>query len=715
MTKKEYALEIGGRTLAAMFTDLADQATGSVIVKYGETVVLATAVMSPNTKEDSDYFPLTVEYEERYYAAGKIGGARYIKREGKPSEEAVLSGRIVDRTIRPLFDSSIRNEIQVIITVLSLDEDNDPDMPAIIGASLALATSNIPWNGPISGVRLGKMNDNDNLIINPTYKEREEGIFDLLVCAKDGQINMIESGGQEISEAQVKTGFRQAITEIEKIQDWQKKIIAELGQPKRELEKPVLPAETATWFAEAIETKIEGSIFGGNKKSSDSAEDLKKDWLKLREEKAPEANLGAWLNFFEDKINTVVHQEAIEKKRRADGRALDEVRTLYTQAGGFSNVVHGTGLFYRGATHVLTTLTLSGPRDSQLVEGMEINGEKYFIHHYNFPPFSVGETGRVGNPSRRSIGHGALAEKSLRCAIPSRDIFPYTIRLVSEVFASNGSSSMGSVCASTLALMDGGVPIKRPVAGISVGLMYQDDNHYELLTDIQGVEDHYGDMDFKVAGTTEGISGIQLDIKMGGIPVAILEQALDRARDARLKIIEKIKEAIAEPRAEINQAAPKIIKISIPVDKIGAVIGPGGKVIQKISAETGAQIDIQDDGTVYVSGKIDGANEAKKIIEEMCHEYKAGEKFMGEVTRLMDFGAFVRIGKDTEGLVHVSEIAPFRIERVSDAVKVGDQVPVVVKEIDEKNRINLSIKQADPEWAKKKGINPPSNGYQARN
>jgi len=623
----------------------------------------------------------------------------------------------VDRTIRPLFDSAIRNEIQVIITVLSLDKDNDPDVPAIIGASLALATSPIPWQGPISAVRLGQLAPDQNLIINPTYNERAKGIFDLLVCGDKNKINMLEAEGQEIAEAKVKDAFKVALSEIEKIQTWQQEIIAEVKPAKIDLNLPVVPTEAQQLFVENIAPKIESVLFAGNgKKSADS---LKEDWLKLREEKTPEANLGAWLGFFENKIDEIVHQEAIKNKKRADGRKLDEVRPLFAQAGGFSKVIHGAGLFYRGATHVLTTLTLSGPKNAQLIEGMEGERTQYFMHHYNFPPFSVGETGRVGNPSRRSIGHGALAEKSLRGVIPSREDFPYTIRLVSEVFASNGSSSQASVCASTLALMDGGVPIKNPVAGISIGLMYQDDQNYELLTDIQGVEDHYGDMDFKVAGTQNGVTGIQLDIKMGGIPIIILEQALDQARVAREQILKTMSQAISAPRSEINPSAPKIIKLTIPVEKIGAVIGPGGKVIQKLSADNEVEIEIEDDGSIYITGQINGANRTKEIIETMCHEYKAGERFDGEVVRLMDFGAFVQIAPDTDGLVHVSEIAPFRIEKISDAIKIGERVPVVIKEIDEKNRINLSIKQADPDWAKKKGLspstNPPRTGFTPRN
>ncbi|HQF41045.1 MAG TPA: polyribonucleotide nucleotidyltransferase [Candidatus Paceibacterota bacterium] len=718
MQKKEYSLEVGGRALTATFTNLADQTNGSVLIGYGDTLILATAVMGKNKREDIDYFPLTVEYEERYYAAGKIGGARFVKREGRPSEEAVLSGRIVDRTIRPLFNSSIRNEIQVVLTVLALDENNDADVPAVIGASLALATSDIPWGGPVGAMRLGLANDsNSDFIINPTFAERADCQLDLLVCAKDGHINMIETEAKEIAEDKIGEGFELAVAEINKIEAWQKQIITEIGQAKREMETPIISEEAKTLFADNIQPKIDEVIFETTSDGSvpkKSADSLKEEWLALRAEKMPEANLGAWLGYFEEVINDRLHDEAINNNRRPDGRGLTEIRPLYAQAGGFSNVVHGVGLFYRGATHVLTTLTLSGPKDSLIVEGMEVDSKKFFMHHYNFPPFSVGETGRVGSPSRRSIGHGALAEKSLRGVIPSREVFPYTIRLVSEVFASNGSSSQASVCASTLALMDGGVPIKAPVAGISIGLMMKDENTYRLITDIQGLEDHYGDMDFKVAGTTEGITGIQLDIKTAGIPIKILVEALAEAKKARTQILAAIQEAIPAPRPEISPSAPKIIQITIPVDKIGAVIGSGGKTIQEISEKNNVEIEIEDDGTVYITGKIDGANNAKAIIEDMTREYKAGDRFEGEVVRLMDFGAFVKIGHDTDGLIHISELAPFRVEKVTDIVQLGEKVPVVVKEVDERGRINLSLKSADPDFAKKKGIvpkNPPTKTF----
>lgn len=712
MTQKEYSLEVAGRTLTATFTNLTDQASGSVIVRYGETVVLVTAVIGEK-RDGLDYFPLTVDYEERFYAAGRILGSRFIKREGRPSEEAVLSGRIIDRTIRPLFDQSLRREVQVVATVLSIDDANDPDVPAVIGASLALGASNIPWGGPVGAVRLGIKGG--EVKINPAYAEREGAALDLLVCGKDGKINMIEAEASEVLEDKLADAFGQAVAEIKKLEDWQKQIIADVGREKIAIEKIELSDEAKKLFAEKIENQLESAVFTGVA-SKDGIHQLQENWKNLLLTQLPEVNLTDALNYLENKIDKTLHVGGLAGKR-ADNRAMDELRPIFTQAGGLSAIVHGAGIFYRGGTHILSVLTLSGPKDSQLLEGMETSGKKHFMHHYNFPPFSVGETGRLGGMNRRAIGHGALAEKSLRGIIPSRETFPYTIRLVSETMASNGSSSMGSVCGSTLALMDGGVPIKAPVAGIAMGLLMdeQDENHYQILTDIQGPEDHFGDMDFKVAGSETGVTGIQLDIKVGGIPVKILIEALAKARVARLAILAKIKEAITAPRPEIKPSAPKIITIKIPVDKIGAVIGPGGKNIQKISADTGSEIEIEDDGSVYITGKIDGASAAKEIIEEMTHVYQPGERYDGEVTRLMDFGAFVKIGRDTEGLVHISELAPFRVDRVTDVVKEGDRVPVMVKEIDEKGRLNLSLKDADAEYAGRKGAKPSTLPAQAGN
>jgi len=710
MQKKEYSLDLAGEKLSATFSDLTDQTNGSVLVRLGQTLVLATVVMSAGQRDDIDYFPLTVEYEEKFYATGKILGSRFQKREGKPSDEAVLSGRIVDRTIRPLFDDYIRNEIQVVLTVLSIDAKNDPDTVAVIAASLALGTSNIPWNGPASAVRIGLASETDSdFSINPSYEKRQEAFLDLLVCGQEEKINMIESEAKEIAEAKLAEAFKQASITIEQIQTWQKEVIKEQAKTKLVIEKPSLNPEIKTLFDQEMRPQLEAVVFGGAD-TAKAAYEIRDAWVKKMKEQFPDTSSALLITLFESAVNDLVHQKGLEENKRADGRALTEVRSLYTQAGELSPIIHGSGIFYRGGTHVLTVLTLGGPNDSQIIEGMEIQEKKYFMHHYNFPRFSVGETGRMGGMNRRSIGHGALAEKSLRGVIPAREIFPYTIRLVSEVLASNGSSSMASVCASTLALMDGGVPITAPVAGIAMGLLLGEQGDYKILTDIQGPEDHYGDMDFKVAGTSKGVTGIQLDIKIGGIPIPILVEALEQAKQARLQILQKMAEAIKVPRTEISSSAPKIIKLQIPTDKIGAIIGPGGKNIQKLVADTGAQIEIEDDGTIYITGQTAGAEKAKTSIEDICRVYKAGDKFQGEVTRLMDFGAFVKIGHDTEGLVHISELAPFHVAKVSDVVATGEIVPVVIKEVDERGRINLSIKAVDPDFASRKGLNPTPAG-----
>ncbi len=703
MQKKQYSLEVNGKTLIAEFNDLTDQANGSVMLKYGNTVVLATAVMSKKAKEGAGWFPLTVDYEERFYAAGKILGGQYTRREGRPSDEAVLSGRIVDRTIRPLFDQYIRNEIQVVLTILSIDQD-DPDVLGVIAASLAIGTSDIPWNGPVSAVRIAKIKGVKDFLINPTYISREDVNVELemIACGKDKSINMIEVGSKELKNEVVAEALQFASDEIEKIQEFQKKIIAEIGKPKTIISKPEIAPEVTALFKDKIESKLETAVFSGPGKKNIYA--VEEEWISIFTEAFPEGNKSDAMEICENAINDILHKEAIEKNRRADSRTIDEVRPLFAEAGGISPILHGSGIFYRGGTHVLSALTLGGPQDSQTIEGMEVQMQKRFMHHYNFPPFSGGEVGRVGSTNRRMIGHGNLAEKALLAVIPSKETFPYTIRIVSESMASNGSTSMGSVCASTLALMDAGVPIKAPVAGIASGVMlspnFDKDGKYTLLTDIQGPEDSHGDMDFKVAGTREGITAIQMDVKVGGIPVKILAEALGKAEKARLQILDVIEKAIAKPREDISPNAPKILTIKIKQDQIGLVIGSGGKTIKDIKEKTGAEIDIEDDGTVFVTGKNGSAEKALEMIESMTHEYKKGERFEGVVVKILDFGAFVRIGHNAEGLVHVSEIAPFRVDQVSKYLKEGQTVPVVVKETDEKGRINLSIKQADPNFVK---------------
>lgn len=705
MKKKEYSLEFGGKIITAEFNDLADQAHGSVILRSGNTAVLATAVMSDNEK-DGDYFPLTVEYEEKFYAAGKILGSRFMRREGRPSDEATLSGRVVDRTIRPLFDGRIRNEVQVVATVLSIGED-DPDVLAVNASSLAVATSNIPWNGPVSAVRIGKNKDDKNIIINPTYVHRKNGEFemDLLACGKDGDINMIEVGSKEISEDFIVEALKSASAEIEKMQEWQKMIVKEIGKEKRKIEIKEVKPETVDLFKKEIEPDLESAIFSGIP-GKETIHKISEKWSELVKTQLPDENYILAMAFCDEKVNEVVHSGAIEKNKRADGRGMDDLRPLFAQAGGVSETLHGTGIFYRGGTHVLSVLTLGGPDDSQLLDGIETNEKKRFMHHYNFPPFSVGETGRMGGTNRRMIGHGALAEKALLAVIPPVETFPYTIRLVSEALASNGSTSMASVCGSTIALMDGGVPIKAPVTGIAMGLMSRKNSSgkldYKVLTDIQGPEDHHGDMDFKVAGTKDGVTAVQMDIKVDGIPVSVLAEAFEKAKNARMKILEVITKEIPSPKSDISKYAPKILTVQIQPDQIGMVIGSGGKTVNEIRDLTGAEITIEDSGLVYVTGTGDSAEKAIKIISDMTREYKAGERFDGTVIKVMDFGAFVRIGYNAEGLVHVSEIAPFRVENVSDYLKEGDVVPVVIKEIDEKERISLSIKQANPSFIKKK-------------
>ena len=708
MQKKEYSIEIGGKPLIAQFTNLADQAHGSVILRYGNTTVLATVVMGDSEKDGLSYFPLTVDYEEKFYAAGAILGSRFMRREGRPSEEAILSGRAVDRTIRPLFNQQMRNEVQVVITILSLDE-YDPDVLAVNAASLALLTSDIPWRGPVSCVRIGKKHQEDAFLINPEYKDRidAETALDSIICGKNGKINMIEVGAKEVPEAILSSAFEKASEEIERLQIFQMKIQEEIGKEKRIIKIKEAPEEMAPLFTEHIEEKLLGSVFCGVAGKS-NINVLKDEWMKLFKEKLPQENPSFASDYYEEKVDALIHHEAIENNKRADNRSLDEVRELYAQAGGISPVLHGSGIFYRGGTHVFSALTLGGPGDSLLIDSMEEqNTNKRFIHHYNFPPFSAGETGRLGGLNRRMIGHGALAEKALEGIIPKKEDFPYTIRLVSESMASNGSTSMASVCAGTLALLDGGVPIKAPVAGIAIGLMMKDEQTYKILTDIQGPEDHHGDMDFKVAGTREGITAIQMDVKVDGIPLPILKEALVDAKKAREHILDILKNEIEFPRNDISPRAPKIITLSIKQDQIGMVIGPGGKMINGIRDETGVEdITIEEDGTVFVTGKNGTAEEAARRIQEITREYKAGEQFDGEVTRILDFGAFVKIGSNTEGLVHISEIAPFRIENIATVLTVGEKVPVVIKEIDEKKRINLSIKNIDPEFAERKGINP---------
>ncbi|MBI5457638.1 polyribonucleotide nucleotidyltransferase [Candidatus Kaiserbacteria bacterium] len=717
MEKKVYSLDIGGKTMSAEFNDWADQANGSVLLRYGNSAVLATAVMG-SKESNLDYFPLSVEYEEKFYAAGAILGSRFMRREGRPSDEAVLSGRIVDRTIRPLFLKGLKRDVQVIITVLSI-EDYDTDILAVNAASLALATSDIPWQGPVSSVRIGIEDGSDALIVNPTYGQRSEELppkakMDLTVSGKDGLVNMIEVNAREVEESVLDKALAKAGEEIEKIQAWQKSIVAEQGKAKKEFTSPDVTPEVEAAFAEIVEPKLKAL---NGIMSKQAFGEMKSEWATQAALKFPDMKPQLLDGYFERRVDEYVHDLAIKENKRVDGRALDEIRPLRAQAGGISPIIHGTGLFFRGETHVLAALTLGGPGDAQLLDTIEFQDtKKTFMLHYNFPPFSVGETGRVGGFNRRMTGHGALAEKSLRAVLPTKDVFPYTIRIVSECLASNGSTSMATVCAGTIALMDAGVPITRPVAGIAMGLMSDAKaGVYKVLTDIQGPEDHHGDMDFKVAGTSEGVTGVQMDVKVEGVPLNVLTEAFAQAKKARLQILDVITKEITAPRADISPRAPKILTIVVKKDQIGLVIGPGGKMINGIRERTGADdITIEEDGTIFITGKGGAAEAALQEIADLTREYMVGDRFEGPVVRLMDFGAFVKMGPTADGLVHVSEVAPFRIGKISDALAIGDIVPVVIKEIDDKGRYNLSIKAADPEWASRKGLKPDQGGDYGR-
>lgn len=707
MIKQEYKVQLGEHEIVAEFSNLVDQAHGAVIMRSGNTVVLATACMSANGDNNPGFFNLQVEYQEKFYASGEILGSRFMRREGRPSETAILACRIIDRTLRPLFSHHIKNSIQIVVTVLSVGSF-DPVILGINAASLALAVSDIPWNGPVGAVALRRPVGEKDIALNRYVRSTEKSTseydydFDLLVCARQGRITMIESMACQVSEEIMAQSFTDAISAIATLEQFQKDIIAKIAKEKRDIPLPVVPTELADVFHTTVRDILWNHLENGtaDKKVFHEVEETYRN--ALREQYADRDDIFAQAHhYYEITVDAMVHELALQHKKRADGRALDQVRDLYAQAGGLSPLLHGTGIFYRGETHVLSVLTLGGPEDAYTMDGMETKGTKRFMHHYNFPPFSVGETGRFGGLNRREIGHGALAEKALVSVIPSKEIFPYTIRVVSECMASNGSTSQASVCASTLALMDGGVPLLAPVAGISVGLMLhtEDVSQYALLTDIQGAEDHYGDMDFKVAGTRNGITAIQLDIKLDGIPVAILVDALGSAKKARLQILDSLQQAIAEPRSDVSLHAPKIVSLRIDPSQIGMVIGSGGKTVNEIREKTGAEITIEEDGLVYCIGKNGSAEMARDMIANMTKEWTVGETAQGTVRKVLEIGAIVSISPFADGLVHVSEIAPFRIEKVSDYLTEGQIVPVTVVAIDkERDRISLSIKKDNPEF-----------------
>jgi polyribonucleotide nucleotidyltransferase len=692
--EKIFEIDISGRKLKATFSDLAEQANGSCLVQYGNTIVLSTAVMGKENREGMDFFPLSVEYTERFYAAGKILGSRFIRRESRPSDSAILSGRLIDRSIRPLFNQDMRREVQVVITVLSVDEDNDPDFVAMIAASLSLAVSDIPWNGPISGIRIGK-DEKKELKSNPIYKERANDDFDVFVSAIDNKVNMLEVGANQSKEEEVLSAIKLALEETNKLNQWQNKIVEEIGKKKQDVAIKRLEKEMENKIIDFLKERgLEEAIYIGKKEEmKDSLREIKnemKEWLRSL---GMENEIGSAFDILEKQTDKMIHKNILENEKRPDGRKLNEIRNIYCKTGILPKQVHGSGLFVRGQTQALSLATLASPSKELTVENIEPMDNKRFMHHYNFPPYSTGETKPMRAPSRREIGHGSLAEKALIPVIPDEENFPYTIRVVSEILSSNGSSSMAATCGLTLSLMDAGVPIKKPVAGIAMGVIMKDDKDYKILTDIQGPEDHYGDMDFKVAGTSEGITACQLDVKIKGITIETIEETFKQAKIARLEILEKIKEEISEPRKELSPFAPKITVLKIDPDQIGMVIGSGGKTIKEMSEKTETEISIEDDGTIFISGLDNNSiEEARKIIESITKEYEVGEIVEGKIVRIMDFGAIVELGPNKDGMIHISEISHERTENVSDVLKTGDIVKVKIIKIDDEGKIGLSIK-----------------------
>jgi len=693
---QKFNLKLGNKDLEVTLNNLAEQASGSCFVKYGDTLVLATATMSKYENENLDYFPLTVEYEEKYYAAGKIFGSRFIRRETRPSDEAVLTARAIDRTLRPQFPKGFSKEVQVVVTCLSWDRENDPDVPGIIAASLALSLSNIPFNGPLAALRVAKK-DNE-FILNPTYEQRSKCDFEILFSGieknKDFLINMVETESRESGEEDLFKAFKFAKENLLELIQFEKKIKEQFGKEKEPvpiLSFPDVEKETKSF----LQNRLENALFQKDKKERYEGLSGLLDELSshIEETFGDKEKTKYARNLFEEESEKILKENAIYKDRRPDGRKWDEIREIDFRVGMLPRT-HGSGLFERGQTKSLSILTLGAPSDVRLLQGMEIVGEKRFMHHYNFPPYSTGETKPMRGPGRREIGHGMLAEKALLPVIPESSKFPYTMRVVTEILSSNGSSSMASVTSSSLALMDAGVPIKTPATGISIGLMQNEKGDYKLIADIQGPEDHHGDMDFKIAGTKNGITAIQMDTKIDGINENIFKESLDLAKKVRLRILDKMQKVLKEPRPELSPFAPRILSLKIDPDKIREVIGPGGKMINKIIDECGVNIDIEDTGEVLITAeKEEAGKKALDWIRDITREATVGETFTGTVKRIFPFGAMVEILPNQEGLIHISKLSSHRVNRVEDVVNIGDKVSVKVIQIDEQGRINLSLEQ----------------------
>lgn len=690
--KKEFSIDVAGRTLKVEIGQLAQLANGAALVRYGDTVVLSTATAASEPREGVDFFPLSVDYEEKLYSVGKIPGG-FIKREGKPSESAILTSRVIDRQIRPRFPKDLRNDVSVVNMVLSVEQDNSPEFAAIMGTVIALCTSDIPFNGPIAGIILGLIDG--EVIINPNQEQRKKSQMYVTLSADREKIVMIEAGANEVPDETMIDAIKKGHEEIKRLIDFIEGIVKEVGKEKFSYTPMVVPQEIFDEVSALCRKELESAMMNDDKTIRDkNVNEISKKVHEALDEKYPESITQISEAFYKLQ-KRIVRDKLLYEGKRVDGRGLMDIRPLYAEVGVLPRT-HGSGLFQRGQTQVLTNVTLGPLGDVQMLDGVDEEETKRYMHHYNFPSFSVGEAKPSRGPGRREIGHGALAERALEPVIPPESEFPYAIRLVSEVLMSNGSTSQGSVCGSTLALMDAGVPIKEPVAGISAGLVVDEENPDKFITfmDIQGIEDFFGDMDFKVAGTKNGITAIQVDIKVDGLSYEIIQQAFKITRQGRLTILnDVILKAISEPRRQLSPYAPKVFTTSIDVDKIRDVIGPGGKVIQRIIADTGVKIDIEDDGKVFVATSDEEAGKrAISIIEGIAGEVEVGQQFTGKVTRIMNFGAFVEFLPGKEGMVHISKLAHTRVNKVEDVVKVGDEIPVKVIEIDKQGRINLSLK-----------------------
>ncbi|MGQ7874084.1 polyribonucleotide nucleotidyltransferase [Bacillus sp. 1A] len=687
--KQVFSIDLAGRQLTVETSQLAKQANGAVLVRYGDTAVLSTATASKEPK-NVDFFPLTVNYEERLYAVGKIPGG-FIKREGRPSEKAILASRLIDRPIRPLFADGFRNEVQVVSIVMSVDQDCSSEMAAMLGSSLALSISDIPFEGPIAGATVGRING--EFVINPTVEQQEQSDIHLVVAGTKDAINMVEAGADQVPEETMLEAIMFGHDEIKRLIAFQEEIVQAVGKEKTEVKLYEVDADLNQAVREMSEKDMHSAIQVHEKHArEDAINEVKKRVIEHYEAQEADADtLGQVSEILYKIVKEEVRRLITVEKIRPDGRKGDEIRPLASEVGILSRT-HGSGLFTRGQTQALSICTLGALGDVQILDGLGVEESKRFMHHYNFPSFSVGETRPMRGPGRREIGHGALGERALEPVIPSEKDFPYTVRLVSEVLESNGSTSQASICGSTLAMMDAGVPLKAPVAGIAMGLV-KTGEHYTILSDIQGMEDHLGDMDFKVAGTAKGVTALQMDIKIDGLSREILEEALQQAKVGRVHILNHMLSVIAEPRTELSAYAPKIITMTINPDKIRDVIGPSGKQINKIIEETGVKIDIEQDGTVFISSINQEMNEkAKKIIEDIVREVQVGEIYEGKVKRVEKFGAFVELFSGKDGLVHISELALERVGKVEDVVKIGDVITVKVIEIDKQGRVNLSRK-----------------------